>query len=270
MKRLLRLIPLGLYVSLLVYAGCSGGDDPKPFDCATSDLALTVESVNPESCSVLNGSITATPAGGKAPYTYALNAGAFTLEPVFTNLSAGDYILRIKDKNGCIVQSNQIQLRIPGNDLSVTATTQPDTECVGNNGSITVEASGGTEPYQYKFNTGAFGTQTTFTSVPTGNHTVTVVDAAGCQFPKAVFVSRGDTGTSLANDIMPIIESNCAVSNCHNGSQSPNLTGAQAVRSNADKIKALTQSGQMPKQGSLSSSQKALIACWVDDGAKDN
>lgn len=270
MKRLLRVFPLLVFGSFLFYAGCSGSDEPKPFDCAKSDLDLTIESANPESCAVLNGSITATPVGGKGPYTFALNAGAFGSNANFTALSAGDYIIRVKDKNGCVAQSAEIQLRIPGNDLSVSATTEPDTECVGNNGSITVQATGGTEPYQYKFNSGAFGAGATFTSVSTGNHTVTVMDAAGCLFPKAVFVDRGDTGTSLMDDIMPIVESKCSITNCHNGSQEPNLTSAQAVRTNATKIKDLTQGGQMPKEGSLTSAQKALIACWVDDGAKDN
>ncbi len=264
----------GTCLSLVFYNGCSGEDEPAEIDCSKSDLAVTFESDDPESCIVVNGSITAVATGGKEPYTYALNAGTFGPNAVFTQLSAGDYILRVKDKNGCIVQSAEIQLRIPGNDLNVTAVTEPDTECLGNTGSITVTATGGTEPYQYKIGTGAFGDITTFGSLPTGNHTVTVKDAAGCLFPKAVFVGRGDTGTSLADEIMPIIQTKCAITNCHNGSQEPNFSSPANVRTHAAKIKQLTQSGEMPKSGSaggsLSASQKALIACWVDDGAKDN
>jgi hypothetical protein len=270
MNRIFRLLPLVVSGSLLLYAGCSGSDEPTKVDCAASDLDVTFVSVNPASCAVSNGTITATATGGKEPYTYALNAGTFTSNPAFTQLSAGDYVLRVKDKNGCTVNTDDIQLRIPGNDLNATTSTEPDTECVGNNGSITVNATGGTEPYQFKLNTGAFGSSATFASLAPGNYTVTIQDDAGCVFPKSVTVGRGDTGTSLSIDIMPIIEANCAVSNCHNGSEDPNLSSPQNVRNNASKIRSLTQSGEMPKEGSLSSSEKAKIACWVDDGAKDN
>jgi len=270
MNKILRFLPLSLYASLLIYAGCSGNDEPEKIDCSKSDLALTFESVDPESCALVNGIITAVATGGKAPYTYALNTGSFGVNAVFTQLSAGDYILRVKDKNGCAVNSSEIQLRIPGSDLSATTSTEPDTECVDNNGAITVTATGGTEPYQYKIGNQAFGDAATFTSLAVGNHTITVKDADGCLFPKAVSVNRGDTGTSLEDDIMPIIDTKCAVSGCHNGSESPNFTNPQNVRTHAAKIKQLTQSGEMPREGSLSATQKALIACWVDDGAKDN
>lgn len=253
-----------------LFTNCGGEDEPSTADCSKSDLAVTFESVNPESCTVVNGSITAEATGGKGPYTYALNAGSFGSSAVFSALSAGDYILRVRDKNGCTIQSSVIQLRIPGNDLNFTVNTEADTECVSNTGSIVVSGTGGTPPYQYSIGTGAFGDITTFASLSTGNHTVTVKDAAGCVFPKVVFVDRGDTGTSLASDIMPIIQTKCAITNCHNGGQEPNLTGPQSVRTHAAKIKELIQSGAMPKEGSLSASQKALIACWVDDGAKDN
>ncbi len=250
--------------------GCAGNDDPKPIDCSASGLTVTVEGVDPESCAALNGSITATVTGGTEPYTYALNTGVFGSTASFIALSAGDYVVRVKDKNGCTVNSSEVQLRIPGSTLSATTATQPDTECLSNNGSITVTASGGTGPYQYKIGAGGFGGTTTFGSLANGNYTVTVQDAEGCVFPKAVVVQRGDTGTSLLTDIQPIINANCAISNCHNGSEQPNLSTLQGIISNAADIKAETQSGRMPKEGSLSSSEKAKIACWVDDGAKNN
>jgi hypothetical protein len=270
MNKAFRVVSLLIYVSIVLYAGCSGSDDPGKVDCSTSDLALTFDSTDPESCVLTNGTITVVPAGGKEPYTFALNAGAFGATSQFTQLSAGDYIVRVKDKNGCMVETDEIQLRIPGGDLTATASAEPDTECVGNNGTITITAAGGTQPYTYKIGTGAFGTNAAFTSLAPGNYTVTVQDAEGCLFPKPATVSRGDTGTSLSGDIQPIINTNCAIPNCHNGSQSPNLSSLSGIRSNAAGIKAQTQSGAMPKEGSITAAEKALIACWVDDGAKDN
>lgn len=248
--------------SVILFTGCSGGgDEPGEFDCSTSDLAATFVSDDPESCALVNGSITVTATGGREPYTYALNSGNFSSNATFSQLSGGDYVVRIKDKNGCIVETDEIQLRIPGNDLNASVVTEADTECNSNNGSITVNATGGTSPYEYKINNQAFGASATFNSLSAGSHTVTVKDAAGCLFPKAVTVQRGDTGTSLTADIMPIIQANCAVSGCHNGSQTPNLSSTTGVLNNAAAIKTQTQSGAMPKQGSITATQKALIAC---------
>lgn len=270
MLKFQHLISVIVCASLIFLTACGGGDEPEKIDCSKSNLSATVDGVDPESCAVVNGSLTVTATGGKEPYTYALNAGTFGTNASFTGLSAGDYIIRVKDKNGCVFEADEVELRIPGSDLNATASSVPDTECIGNNGSITVNATGGTDPYQYKLNNGAFGASAIFDNVAPGNYTVTVKDADGCQFPKPVTVARGDTGTSLTANIIPIIQTNCAVSNCHNGSQSPNLTTKANVINNASDIKRLTQNGTMPKEGSLTAAEKALIACWVDDGAKDN
>ncbi|MFM9950330.1 MAG: gliding motility-associated C-terminal domain-containing protein [Saprospiraceae bacterium] len=39
--------------------------------------------------------------GGQSPYRYALNDGVLQTQPVFSNLSAGSYRLRVEDANGC-------------------------------------------------------------------------------------------------------------------------------------------------------------------------
>jgi len=39
--------------------------------------------------------------GGQSPYRYSLNEGAFQIQPLFGNLSAGSYRLWVEDANGC-------------------------------------------------------------------------------------------------------------------------------------------------------------------------
>jgi hypothetical protein len=257
------------FVTAILFYSCSN-DSVEPVDCDLSDLAIVADGQNPTSCTALDGSITGTASGGDEPYKFALNTGAFGASPVFNNLGGGDYLVRVRDKNGC-ERSFQVNLQIPGLDaLTALANGQADTQCVGGNGSVTVEASGGTAPYQYKIGTGAFGDEPTFTGLNPGNYTIEVKDASDCTFTKSVVVSRGDSQTSLDNDIKPIIESNCAITNCHNGSEPPNLTIESNIITHAQTIKQLTQSGSMPREGSLTAAEKALIACWVDDGAKSN
>ncbi|WP_235954614.1 2-polyprenyl-6-methoxyphenol hydroxylase [Cyclobacterium salsum] len=79
---------------------------------------------------------------------------------------------------------------------------------------------------------------------------------------------------SLSNDIIPIINQNCAISGCHvSGTNRVNLTLKENILQHAEQIKNFTQSDYMPPEGSgkqLSESQKESIFCWVDQGALDN
>lgn len=268
---MLRFCSLICILFVLIYvSACSGNDEPSDFDCSTSDLALGSENVvQPTNCTG-DGSITVLGTGGKEPYKYALNTGSFGNSAEFNNLGAGDYTLRVKDKNGCEA-SIDISLQLPGADpLTLQTSATSDTECVDNNGVIELTASGGQEPYEYRLGSGAFGNESSFEGLAPGNYSVTVRDALGCLFIKGVTVSKGNSNTSLVNDIKPIIDSKCATAECHGGPENPNLTSLANIRTHAAKIKTLTQSGEMPREGSLSPEEKALIACWVDEGAKDN
>ena len=76
---------------------------------------------------------------------------------------------------------------------------------------------------------------------------------------------------NLSSQVIPIVNSNCAVSGCHvAGVQFPNLLIKANIISNASSIRSRTQSGNMPKGGSLSLAEKNLIKNWVDQEAKDN
>src|SRR5690606_13083290 len=64
-------------------------------------------------------------------------------------------------------------------DVVITITeTVVDATCVAENGSISVTASGGTEPYTYLWSNGA--TTQSITDLAAGSYTVTVTDANGC------------------------------------------------------------------------------------------
>lgn len=78
------------------------------------------------------------------------------------------------------------------------------------------------------------------------------------------------TDYSLQNDVMPIIETRCAISGCHNGTRFPDLRTKQSIVDNAIAIRSQVKSGRMPKNSKLNSSQIAAIVCWVDQGALDN
>ena len=79
---------------------------------------------------------------------------------------------------------------------------------------------------------------------------------------------------SFSKDVAPIISSTCAIgSNCH-ASGSANgpgelLTYTEISNASAQ-IRAAVISGVMPKTGSLTSSQKSSIVCWIDNGSAND
>ena len=260
-------------ISSVLYLGCSS-NEPEPVDCSLSELAIDAAGQDPTSCNANDGSITATATGGTEPYKFTINTGSFGTASEFTNLGGGNYTVKVRDKNDC-ENSIEVLLVIPGADpLHATSISTDDTECLTNNGIIEVTAGGGAPPYEYRIGTGAFSGVSIFNNLAPGNYSVAIKDNTGCIFTKSAVVNKGDSQTSLSVDVEPIIQSKCAITNCHNGSESPNLTTASAIIANATSIKSVTQSGQMLKAGSsagpLSDAQKALIACWVDEGAKNN
>ena len=83
-----------------------------------------------------------------------------------------------------------------------------------------------------------------------------------------------DMNVSLAQDVIPIIQQNCAVSGCHvAGTGRADFTVKTNIIQNASLIRTNTQSGIMPPVSSgksLTAAQKEAIACWVQNGANDN
>ncbi|OKL39446.1 hypothetical protein A3841_02480 [Pontibacter flavimaris] len=142
----------------------------------------------PAGCANNDGSITVgTVTGGTATYTYSINGTSFQSAKTFTGLASGTYTVTAKDANGCIVtRSVSVGKTAPTN---FAATTQPST-CGSNNGSITMGAvTGGVSPYTYSKDGANFQASATLTGFVAGSHTITVKDAKGCTFSKAITVT---------------------------------------------------------------------------------
>lgn len=72
---------------------------------------------------------------------------------------------------------------------------------------------------------------------------------------------------------MPLLLAQCTFSGCHNGDNGSdrNWTEKEDIIAKAQGIKSRTRNGSMPRSpGVLTQAEIDLIACWVDDGAKDN
>jgi large repetitive protein len=125
------------------------------------------------------GSITTGAIGGAPPYQFANGTGAFTSSGSFPNLPAGTYTIKVKDNNGC-VRDTIINLIQPP-PVASGAPIISNAACNGNaTGSITVTGNGGTSPYQYSLNGGAFSSTNTFNSLAAGTYTIQIRDINNC------------------------------------------------------------------------------------------
>lgn len=270
--RFVRPILLLLLASVVVC--CTNKEIPTGVDCSQTPLDVPNATItNASGCNASDGQVTVVAGGGVAPYQYAFNNGAFQDNPTFTGLSAGQYPVAVKDSRGCTVEA-QVTVNATGSTLSASSSTTPNTQCFPpQNGTVVISPSGGVPPYEIKFGAGAFGSVTSFGELSAGNYDVVIKDATNCTVTLAVNVPRGDTGVSYASDIQPVIMANCAVPGCHvAGSSVPNFTTYSGVSGRAANIKLRTSNGSMPPPGSadLTAEQIQRIACWVDDGAKNN
>jgi gliding motility-associated-like protein len=158
-----------------------------------SNITLTPTNA---SCGQNNGSFTfASPVGGTAPYTYALNAGPFTAVSPITGLAAGTYSLTVKDANGCTYLKTVVIGSSSGPSAIAGTTTLAG--CSLNNGTYNVTSvTGGLAAYTFSVDAVSTGSLTG--GLAAGTHTITVKDATGCLF-STTFVISTATGPSLIN-----------------------------------------------------------------------
>ena len=120
--------------------------------------------VNPVTCfGGSDGSIQIEITGGQAPYD---------IQPPLSelmDLSAGNYLVNIADANG-VATSMVIEITEP-DLLTVIPTTFPD-------GTVVLEAEGGTPPYMFNWSNGATGNE--LNNLQSGDYTITLTDANVC------------------------------------------------------------------------------------------
>ncbi len=147
-------------------------------------ISAAIETFSPISCNGnCNGAVTAIATCGFPPFTYNWSNGSTT--QTITGLCAGNYSVTISDTSGSSVANYLLSQPAP---LSLSfVQTDPSGGC---NGSIVVNPSGGTAPYNYTWNT--TDTNQSINNLCGGVYQVTVTDAGGCPpVINAVFLMTG-------------------------------------------------------------------------------
>jgi hypothetical protein len=253
-----------LLVLVLSWQACEYEVLPADVNCEENPVAIALVSADDSQCALKDGRVEVVATGGAGSYSYRLGEGEPQESPVFENLGAGLYEITATDENGCSATMEVTVLNSNGMNISFTTT---DSGCNGSEGTLTVDAFDGTEPYLFKLEGGSFSENATFTDLAQGEYDLTVSDAIGCEVVQTVKIR---SGISFDTSISAIIENSCAINDCHNGSQFPDFRVFKNIHDNAAQIKALTGDRSMPQEGTLTQAEINMIACWVDDGALDN
>ncbi len=130
-----------------------------------------------ESCTLNNGTITATATGGTAPLQYSINGTSYQLSNLFTGVAAGSYTLYVKDANACIKTLPVTIINLAGPLLSASSS---PASCGKSDGSITANATGGTTALTYSKDGITYQPGNIFTGLAANTYRIWVKDAKGC------------------------------------------------------------------------------------------
>ncbi len=130
-------------------------------------------------CGDDNAVITAYAADGTTPYEYSIDGINYQTGATFTNLAPGQYTVIIRDAAGCEVEDIAI-ITTDGSVISSISTTSP-TACNIADGTLLINANGGTPPYEFSINNGvSYQNSGLFSGLSPNTFNVVVQDANGC------------------------------------------------------------------------------------------
>ncbi len=168
-------------------------------NCVSSQASVTISDPEPILITVSqktdincfndnSGSISIMPSGGTGQYQYQWSNGATSQN--ISGLYAGTYSVTVTDQNGCSAINTNIILIQPDEPLMVSSAQQNVTCNNGSDGSITLNASGGTpgSGYSYLWEDGS--TTAHRSNLISGLYAVITTDSLGCSYSLSVFISQ--------------------------------------------------------------------------------
>jgi hypothetical protein len=161
-----------------------------------------------------DGSATAATTGGVSPYTYQWSpyGGNGTIASA---LSAGAYTVTVTDKSGCLKTATVIITQ--PTQMSITPSSS-DATCGSSDGSVSVNVTGSSPPYDYLWSPGG-ATTSSVNNLSAGTYTVTVTNKNNCtQTAVATVSDKGAPSVSVSS-------SNVSCPYADDGSATASTTG---------------------------------------------
>ncbi|MBK8848308.1 MAG: T9SS type A sorting domain-containing protein [Bacteroidetes bacterium] len=166
-----------------------------------------------------DGTITTTINNVAGPFTYLWSNGMTVQNP--TGLPIGIYTVTVTTTPNCTGTSSIV---ITQPTVLTASSTVTNTTCGTSNGSVVMNVSGGSPPYQYLWNTNPPQNTSVISSLTAGSYLCTVTDSKGCTKTLVSIVQT--TGGSISN-VTVTIKKPCYQDN--NGKLTiKNITGGTA------------------------------------------
>lgn len=171
-------VDTGIYIIRVCDAnGCCVADTAVILAPPPVFLTFTIQN---DSCAgQCNGSATAIPSGGTAPYTFSWNSvppgPSLGTGSSISSLCAGTYSVTVSDASGAQVSKDTV-ITAPS-PISITITPTAITCFNAANGGLNATPAGGTAPYTINWNPGGANP---LANLGPGSYAVTVTDAYGC------------------------------------------------------------------------------------------
>lgn len=185
-------LSVGLYsVTVVDTYGCTNTGSAS---IAEPDQLAATKVVGQISCyGSTDGYIDLSVTGGVTPYSYSWSNGATSQDIV--SLSTGVYTVDITDANGCLL-TNATNIVEPDSIEFQHLVT--DATCNASNGTINVQVTGGTTPYNYSWSNGL--TTQNLTNASAGIYTLTLTDDNGCL---ATLTDSVQSTSNIAAEVYP-------------------------------------------------------------------
>jgi gliding motility-associated-like protein len=167
---------------------------------AVPNITLTANVINHVTCfNGTNGNATATVSGGTPPIVYNWSNGQSAQQ--LQNVSAGTYTLIATDVNQC---SDTQTVTIVAPPLLILTYGMTTPTCSNPLANATANASGGTPQYGFAWSNGQ--NENSALGLTSGNYTVTVTDANGCQAAQSFSVAVTNTVLATASPGLSTLE----------------------------------------------------------------
>ena len=157
--------------------------------------------------------------GGVTPYNYDLfstttgQIGSTQSSPEFTGLCAGTFYVQVTDANGCTANTADFVITEPG-ALDITLSSTPVSCYGGNDGSITLNLTGGTFPFSFVWVRNLTDTiqgTSSLQNLESGTYCVTVTDANNCVISDCITLAEPTYFEVLIDSVNHVI--------CHGGNE---------------------------------------------------
>ncbi|NUO02858.1 MAG: hypothetical protein HUU01_19800, partial [Saprospiraceae bacterium] len=163
---------------------CAVEGVPVSISAPSAPVLEEVTITDASNCEASDGTLTLVATGGQGVFQYSITgaAGPWQSSPVFSNLSAGEYVPAVRNGDGtCAVEGVPVSISSPSAPSITGIEVIEVSTCGANDGRIVIEASGGTGSYQFSINgiEGPWQFHPTFTNLTPGSYMPAVRNAGG-------------------------------------------------------------------------------------------